>query len=337
MRILPGHFHEVPLRILVIGCGSSGKRHISNLMMLNVGKILAFDVRDDRRSQAKSQYEIDVLDNLEDAWGHEPDVALIAAPTNLHVPLALQAARHGCHLFIEKPLSHTLDRVDLLYAEVEQLKLVTMVACNMRFHPGPATVKKLIEEGAVGQIVAARIQTGSYLPRWRPGQDYRQSYSASPEWGGAILDCIHEIDLALWYLGPAKVIAAAHVPARSIGLETDGLAEIMLGHESGVLTSVHLNFLQRDYHRTCQIIGSEGTIYWDYADRHVRVYGAGGELKHVCPEPAGWQVNQMYLDELEDFVGAVEKGAPTVNPISRSLAALEVALAARRMGSEGRS
>ena len=145
----------------------------------------------------------------------------------------------------------------------------------MRFHPGPATIKRLLGQGAIGEVIAARIQSGSFLPRWRTQQHYHGSYSASPLWGGALLDCIHEIDLALWYFGSATIAGAATLPAKSLGLETDGLAEIILEHGTGVLCSVHLNFVQRDYRRTCQVIGSEGTIYWDLADHCVEVFGVG--------------------------------------------------------------
>jgi predicted dehydrogenase len=277
------------------------------------------------------------FETLEQGLEWKPDFVVVATPSHLHVAQALEAARHGCHLFIEKPLSHSPDGLDILRAEAERRNLITMVACNMRFHPGPATVKRLLEEKAVGQVIAARIQTGSFLPRWRPWQDYRQSYSASPEWGGAILDCIHEIDLALWYLGSAKMLAAAHLPARTIGLETDGLAEIILYHESGALSNVHLNFVQRDYRRTCQVIGSEGTIYWDFADHQVRVYGVEGELKRTYAEPDGWQVNQMYLDELEHFLQAMRSGSQTMNPVSGGIAAVQVALAARQERLEKRA
>jgi predicted dehydrogenase len=92
---------------------------------------------------------------------------------------------------------------------------------------------------------------------------------------------------------------------------------------------VHLNFVQRDYRRACQIIGSEGTIYWDFQARRVDVFGPDGELARSIPEPAGWQVNQMYVDELTHFLQAVERGTPTINPISGGWAALQIALAAK--------
>ena len=318
-------------RFVVLGCGSIGQRHLRNLLALQAGVVIAYDPVPERRAEAAA-LGVDVVADLEAVWERRPLAALIAASTQTHVPLALQAVRAGCHVFIEKPLAHTLAGLEPLLAEVAQRGLVTMVGCNMRFHPGPAAVKRLIEAGEVGDILAARIQTGSYLPRWRPQQDYRQSYSASPDWGGAVLDCIHELDLALWYLGPAELVAAVSLPARTIGLQTDGLAEITLAHETGAISNVHLNFVQRDYRRTCQIIGSQGTIYWDFGDRHVRVFGPAGELSANHPEPEGWGLNQMYVDELAHFLEAVATRAPTINPIAEGARTLALALAARQAG-----
>jgi len=318
------------MRIAVLGCGSIGRRHLRNLAILGEKDLLAFDPDPVAIKGAWEVANVRCCGDLREVWEQYPQVAIVAAPTNLHVDLALEAARQGCHIFIEKPLSHSMDGIDTLLREVERRGLVTMVACNMRFHPGPAAVKRLLEKGAVGQVIAARVSTGSYLPRWRPWQDYRRSYSASPEWGGAMLDCIHEVDLALWYFGPAVVAGAASLPATVIGLETDGVAEILLRHVSGVLCNVHLNFVQRDYRRACEIIGSEGSIYWDFRERRVAVFGADGELAKVLPEPAGWDMNQMYLDEMSHFLEAVRTGSSTMNPLSGGLAALEIVLAAKR-------
>lgn len=320
------------LRVFVIGCGSIGQRHIANLKKLGVKEIIAFDLQSKQRCIVAEKFGIKTASTIADGWKESPNVALIAAPSNLHIPLALEAARRSCHLFVEKPLSHTLRNITKLVYIVKKRRLTTMVGCNMRFHPGPAAVKRLLNEQAIGNIMAARIQTSSYLPHWRPGQDYHKSYSASVEYGGAILDCIHEIDLALWYLGPAKFLAAASLPAKSIGLKTDGLAEIILRHKSGALCNVHLNFVQRDYRRTCQLIGTEGTIYWDFADRCVQVFDADGELAQTISEPKRWAINQMYIDELSHFLAAVLSNSQTINPLSGGLDALIIASAARAQG-----
>ena len=316
-------------RFAVIGCGSIGLRHVRNLLELQAGPVLAFDLREEARKAAAALGRVEAVDDLDALWRAGPQAAFVTALTDMHVPLAIQAARHDCHLFIEKPLSHSREGVDELCAEVERRRLIAMVACNMRFHPGPAKIKSLLESGAIGNPIAARIQCGAYLPRWRPQQDYFQSYSASPVHGGIILDGIHEIDLAVWYFGPATVAAAVHLAARPIGLETDGVSEILLRHACGTLSSVHLNFVQRDYRRTCQVIGTQGTIYWDFADPSVRVFGPSGDPSDTHRLDAGWVVNQMYIDELKHFLDAIENGIQTVNPLRQAAAALDIALVAR--------
>jgi predicted dehydrogenase len=318
------------MKIVVVGGGSIGARHLRNLCRLEAGVLALVEPDDARRARLTDECRALGYRSLEEALGWRPDCAVIATPTHLHVPLALQAARTGCNLLIEKPLSHNDDGVLELRREIDRRDLITLVACNMRYHPGPARVKGLLVEGAIGKVLAARLHTGSYLPRWRPEQDYRRSYSASAEHGGAILDCIHEIDVALWCFGPARFLAAAAVPATPLGLETDGLAELLLRHDSGVLASVHLNFLQRDMQRSMQVIGSEGTIRWEFTAGCVEVFERSGGLARVIPQPEDWQLNQMYVDQLAHFLDAVRWRRQTVNPLSGGVAALEIALAARQ-------
>ena len=144
-----------------------------------------------------------------------------------------------------------------------------------------------------------------------------------------MLDCIHEIDLALWYLGPARLAGAACVGGASIGVEADALAELILHHESGALTNVHLNFVQRDYRRTCQIIGTEGTMYWDFDEPVVRVIGADRSEHTTVRLDPSWSVNDMYVDELRHFIEAARMRTPAVNPVSAAAATMKIALAAR--------
>jgi predicted dehydrogenase len=199
----------------------------------------------------------------------------------------------------------------------------------MRFHPGPAMVRRLLQDGAIGSLLSYRVHTGSYLPHWRPAQDYRKSYSASIEHGGAILDCIHELDLALWYAGPGKLLAAKSVPARSIDLQTEGLAEILIEHDSGALGSVHLNFMERDYRRSCVCIGSEGTIEWNFSESAVLEYRPepGKIVRHPLAED--WQINTMYVDEIRYFLTCALQNKPTFNSIQDNLGCLKLALEAK--------
>ena len=295
-------------------------------------EVTAYDPLPARRAAVREDFGISVPESLEAVWDFRPEVAVIATPPGDHIVSAGEAVRRGCHVLIEKPLAPGLEGVSELCTDVDRQRTQAMVACNMRFHPGPAAVKRLLSEGTIGSPVAARLYAGSYLPRWRPGQDYRQSYTASPDEGGAVLDCIHEIDLVLWYLGPARLQGALTIPAEILGLETEGLAEILLQHASGAVSNVHLNFVQREYRRGCQIIGARGTLAWDFGSQAVQRFDGDGRLAEEIPEPPGWELNQMYLDELQYFLEAAESGRPAMNCMSEAMETLRIALEVRAKG-----
>jgi predicted dehydrogenase len=322
------------MRFAVLGCGSIGRRHLRNLRALGQDDLSAFDPDPGALKSVEDELGIKSFGVLADVWNAAPDTVLVTASSSLHVELALNAARHKCHLFVEKPLSHSLDGVDELMSIATGSGLITMVGCNMRFHPGPALVKRLIEEGAAGEILGARVYTGSYLPEWRPWLDYRKSYSAAADMGGgALLDCIHEIDLALWYFGAARVRGAAIKQAESLGIAVEGMAEVLLQHETGVLSSVHLNFVQRDYHRGCFVIGEKGTIYWNFGSPVVELRTGQDAITRYELDPA-WHTDQMYVDEMSEFIRCAESGKQTTCPLEHGKAALEIVLAAKELASK---
>ncbi len=325
-------------RVAILGGGSIGRRHATNLRALGATDVVVFDPDAEARREAERIGGVTTVDTLDDVWSLRPEVAVIAAPSSLHAELALAAARHGCHLFVEKPLAHSVDRLDELATEVAHRALVTMVGCNMRFHPGPACVKALLDERAIGRVLFARVFGGSYLPEWRPWQDYRRSYSARASLGGGVvLDGIHEIDLACWYVGDARSVAglASHVS----DLELDGVedvASLIVQHASGAHSEVHLDYVQRVRLRGCVIAGTDGTIAWDWTEHAVRVYRASTRRWDVEPLPPDWEVNRMYVDEMEHFLDAVRIGKPTCNPVADAVKVTRVALAAKRASIERR-
>lgn len=320
-------------RAVVIGCGSIGRRHLANLQSLGVRDLLASDPDPGADGWLREALlDVPMAPSLDAVWDWRPDVVFVTSPTHLHLEQAIEAARRGHDLFIEKPVAHTLRGLDELERLVDERALVTMVGCNMRFHPGPVAVKRLLDERAIGAVLSARISTGSYLPAWRPWKDYRESYSArADQGGGVLLDCIHEIDLALWYFGPGRLRASAVRPAASLGLDVPGIAELILDHEGGALSSVHLNFVQRDYRRGCEIVGETGTISWEFSRPEV-IVRRGASDDEVIRLDATWTVNQMYIDEIRVFLDAVASRTPPMAPVAAGVAALRIAEGATALG-----
>jgi predicted dehydrogenase len=318
------------LRFLVMGCGSIGKRHIRNLKILGAMEIAAFDVKPERRDEAAAIGASRAFGELADAWSWSPDVALVTVPNSLHLPMALEAAQHDCHLFIEKPLSHRLNGLDGLLSVVGRRKLATLVGCNMRFHPGIKKIKNLIEEGALGRVVSARVEGGQYLPDWHPWEDYRNGYSARRDLGGGIiLDGVHEIDYLRWILGEVGLVACLSGRLARLEIDTEDTAGILLRFHNGTIGELHMDYVQRAYSRTCQIIGDEGTIRWDYTSGEVRYYSAAARGWQVFPNPPGWEANQMYLDEMRHFLKCVAGEEKSIADAWEGKRTLEVALAAK--------
>lgn len=325
------------MKWLVIGCGSIGKRHIRNLQTLNAGEIIAQDVKPDRCREVEREYGVKAYNDLEEALGEKPQVALICTPTSWHVASALAAARRRCHLFIEKPLSHSLEKIDELIDVVEKKKLVTLVGCNMRFHPGIVKMKELLDSGGIGKVLCARVQAGQYLPDWHPWEDYRKCYSANKSLGGGvILDGIHEIDYVRWFLGEVEQVFSFSGKFSSLEINTEDMAEILLKFKSGSVAEVHLDYLQRFYGRSCQLIGEEGTILWDFHEKQVKLYSAKSEKWETFSQDPAYDINQMYVDEIKHFIFCLQGKARPMQDIKEGKKVLEIALAAKKSASRGK-
>lgn len=312
------------MRFLIVGCGSIGKRHIGNLLSLGECCVIACDTSESRRAEIQAKFRIPVFSSLDEAlsWG-KTDVALICTPTAMHIEPALSCARAGCHLFIEKPISNTLDDVDELLSVVEEGNLVAMVGCDMRFLPCVQTIREAISSGDVGRILFVQTQYGNYLPGWHPCEDYRQSYSAKVSMGGGILlDAIQLVDYTTWLLGPVRKVFCSARRSGILDIETEDVADILLWLDGGVVANVHVDYLQRPRSHFICVVGDEFTLSWD-----------------VCHEGAGVFKSiaaQSYIDELEHFVRCVRGESTLVNSLGDAIRTLRVVLAAKESSATGK-
>jgi predicted dehydrogenase len=204
---------------------------------------------------------------------------------------------------------------------------------NLRFHPGPIELKHMMDDGELGRILLARASFGHDLRQWRPGTDYRRSYSARAELGGGILlDAIHEIDELLWLLGEARSVSAelAHVSDLEVDVEDAALATVAFA--SGALAALDLNFFEPAYRRSCLLVGSDAVAEWDWVRGSVVVRDADENRREI---PCAAEAQDTYRAELADFFEAVEGDRQPVTTIADGVAAVEVVEAARRSAAEG--
>jgi predicted dehydrogenase len=319
-------------RFGVVGFGSIGKRHVRNLLALDEKNVLVFDPRADRRAEAEA-LGVSTTAALEILLDVRPEAVLVTSPSKMHVAHALAAAERGCHLFIEKPVADEhIDALDQLIATVARQSLTTLVGCNLRFHPALVRAKELLGRGRVGRICSARAEFGQYLPDWHPWEDYRQGYSARKDLGGGvILDAIHEIDYVRWLLGEVTSVAALAGHLSHLEIDTEDTASILLRFESGAFGEVHLDYVQRTYTRSCQIVGDEGTLAWAFGDGgKVRLFEARTKAWEELPPREGWEPNAMYVDEMRHFLACLRGEERPQQDIAEAMRVLDLALAAKK-------
>ena len=318
------------MKFLIAGCGSIGSRHLRNLLELGEKDIILYDINYERLKELNASFGLKIFTDFDKALHEAPDVVFITGPTNLHIPLSLRAAKAGCHLFIEKPLSHTMAHVDDLIDIVEQKNLVTLVGCNMRFHPCLKFIKERLQDGVIGNIYSIDLEFGYYLPYWRPEQDYRENYAAKKELGGGIiLDDIHELDLLTWLIdSPVTASASMHDKVSDLEIETEDIAFSIFKFENGVLGGIRSDYLQKSYSRRCKIVGERGSISWNWAKNKVIFEDGSGE--RVLFDASNFDTNDMYVKEVEYFIDIIKRNEPTFNDIKFAKNVLKIALRIKR-------
>ena len=323
------------MKIIVVGCGSIGERHIRNLKRLSVDEIVACDTNPERLTVMKEKYDIqETYMELQKAMDQEIDAVLVCTPPSTHIPVALKAIDYKAHVFIEKPMSNNLDGVDELIKRASKNELIICVGYNFRFHQGLKLVKDMVDRGEIGKILSARAEFGQYLPDWRPWQDYTQSYTAKKNLGGGIiLDGSHEIDYMRWLLGDIEQIFCFAGNISNLEVETEDVAEILLKFKSGAIAEIHLDFVRHDYSRTCEIISEKGTIKWSYQDGFVKVYSMDAKkwkTFNIKADP-----NDMYMQEMQHFLRCIDGlSVPLIDAI-QGKRVLEIALAAKESNEKG--
>ncbi len=332
---------ESRLKILVIGCGSAGERHTKNLKSLELAEVSACDQDKGRLEYMKGKYEIKAFENHNEAFSNETiDAVLVCTPTSEHVPLAIAAIEQGCHVFIEKPLSHNLEGVDDLIREAKRKGLVIMIGFNLRFHPNLQLIKELLDRGEIGKPISARAHFGSHflyrLP-FHSWKSYKEDYAAKEVGGGVILDAAtHLIDYLSWLLGGVKEVFCYADRMSNLNLESEDIAEILLKLERGVIASLHVDFVQQPYQTKCEIIGEKGSIVWDSSNNKVNLFTETADRWQAFPE-TNFDYNETYVREIVHFIKCIYgQEHPLVDGIE-GRRILKIALAAKESAKEGRA
>jgi predicted dehydrogenase len=268
---------------------------------------------------------IPVETSLEAALAHRPDAVIISNPTSLHLDVAIPAARAGCAILMEKPISNHFERVDELQKIVQQNKVKVLVGFQFRFHPTLRQVAQWLNDGEIGDPLSVYAHWGEYLPDWHPWEDYHKSYSARIDLGGGVVNTLsHPIDYLHWLMGEAEELAAMIGNSSELNLDVEDTAVILFRYKSGAIGSVHLDYVQRPPRHSLEIIGNCGTIVWDNSTGIARLYRSSETRWIEVSPPEGFERNQLFLDEMEHFIQVVKGDVAPFCTLQDGIAALKI-------------
>jgi predicted dehydrogenase len=333
------------VRILIAGLGAIGQRHARNLRALHGDglELLAFRrrrlpyvvtealERDDSRN-VEAELGITAYEDLDEALAAIPDGVVVSTPSSQHLDIAQRAADAGCHLFVEKPLSHTLDGVERLRETVMAKGLVAMVGCQWRYHPCVTWLRDLLQAGTLGTLDHVEIDYAEYLPDWHPYEDYRTSYAARAELGGGVvLTQIHDYDLAWWLFGASRTVTATGGHVSTLEIDVEDTVDARL--EGGAApVRVRQSFASKASRRSITVAGAHGTVVIDLLAARISTDS------HVASPVLfeDYQRNQMFMDEARHFSGCLAGRETPAVPLEDGIAVLRLALAVKESMRTGR-
>ena len=326
------------LRTAIVGCGAISHWHLDAIERAGVPMTITAAVdpvgeNADRIAARTGATAYGSLGAALDAGGFE--AALLAVPHHLHERVASAALEAGLHVLLEKPLAPTVDACDRLLEAARSSGAVFMVAENAQYWPEVLTVRDLIADGAIGEVVTARAAT--FFPALADfyGGDSPWRFDQAAAGGGVVIDTgSHWLrPLRIWLGEVDEVVAALGHPDPR--MEGESLCRALLRFDSGTVASFDAMlttggiapqplFTVTGTTGELTVEGSGWVKLWDGVEWKGKKMGEqGGYLR-------------SYEAELADFASAVLHGTQPAAPAGYAVGELRLALAMYRSATSNR-
>lgn len=339
----------------LIGSGYMGRtyaacltRHVPNGRLVSVwgGK---------RAPALGEEFGVPADDSLEALLARpEVEAVVITSPHRAHLPQALAAAAAGKHVYIEKPMALSVAECDAIIAACSAASVQLTVNFVTRFRDAPMAMKRLVDEGAIGEIRMIQMQgawTGFLLEDIvdeATGRVIipRKDWAFDPAEGSQFLDWgVHETDAVRWLTGSEPVSVYADYRTYGTPPPVDLSAMVQYRMANGVMVQMLMTYEVPEPglvpNDSTRVIGAAGIIEADHYG--VVRLGAGSEWR-VAAEQVAFNFLGDYLDpnrlegfaaQVEDFAGAIREGRAPLVTGRDGRAAVEMVEAADRSAARG--
>lgn len=277
--------------IVVIGAGSIGRRHTTNLGALGA-RVELVPWRSFKR----------------DALAARRDIAgvVIATETPIRLELIQLCAEKGWPFYAEKPLAWNASQVAAIHAAAEPVADRSMVGFMMRYHP----VLRALGAMDLSQAFRFHAEIGHDVRQWRANWRFADSYAARAEGGGVLLDLSHEIDMVLALFPGLRV----H-DARSLGHSgfpgVDFATSLHLTAAGGAAGSIAMDYVSPIFVRRLEVSTASERIEADFHTARLAVVTPVGREERFFT----FERNEMFLGAMGEFLALVSGKALPEDPL----------------------
>ncbi len=317
-------------KILVIGTGSIGERHLRCLQSTDRCELAFCEPLESRRLEVAGRYGIDsnlAFGSLDEALASAAsfDSAVVAAPAPFHIPMGMQLAAAGIHIMMEKPLSLSLEGITEFEDLVNSKEIIVAVGYTHRAHTAMIGLKEKLDSGKFGRPLELRVDLGQPFAVIRPA--YADVYFADPKMGGgSIQDMItHFYSIGDWLLGPMDRIVT-HAKHQALPrVEVEDTVHSLADH-GGVMATYSQNLTQAQNEVTTTVICEGGSIRADYRKKRVSwITEPNGEWNHEPYEMD--DIDEIYVRQNNAFLDEVEGKGKSLCSLEEGIRTLKVNLA----------
>jgi predicted dehydrogenase len=315
------------MRLAIVGCGLAGQRRARGL---GEHALVAVADRDPERARRlAAQHPGCAAEADWPALVRRPDVeaVVVATSNDALAAVAVEAARQGKHVLVEKPAARHAGELRAVMAATRQAGVVVKVGFNHRFHPALRKAHELATAGALGPLLHVR---GRYGHGGRPGYDREWRADPALAGGGELLDQgVHLIDLSRWFLGDfADVWGHARTSYWDMPVEDNGF--LFLRTPAGQVAWLHASCTEWKNLFSFEVFGREGKLQIDglggsYGTERLSFYRMTPGMGP--PETTIWEYpgeDRSWADELAHFAACARGESAPVGTLGDAAAALEV-------------
>ena len=279
----------------VIGVGSMGYNHVRIYSELENANLVAISdmVRGTLDKVSKEFNTVGYVDYDNILQIDDIEVVNICVPTVFHHDVVMRAIEAGKNVLVEKPIASKLNEAEEMIKAAEDAGVTLATGHVERFNPAVRVAKKLIDEGAIGEVVTANSKRlGPFPPRIR-------------DVGVAIDLAIHDIDIFNYLFNSRANTVFANMSSKLKNCEFEDHAEIMTKYDSGVLSILETNWLTPYKKRQLNITGIDGIISVDYGNQTVTLFKENNQVEDIKVEN-----KEPLKEELRSFVDCVQNNTP---------------------------